>query len=259
MAGEVIGINTAIFTNTSGYQGVGFALPSNTVATVYNQLIGPEHKVTRGSIGVMFNAVPNPAIARVYGVKNGVTIADVTSGGPAEQAGLKVGDTVIAVDGKPVKTGDELVSLISSLKPGTKAKLSYVRNGKEQETTVTIADRAKLFASRLGGEEEGGGEAQPKESKLGITVRPLSAEMADRLNVPAGKGVMVQDVKAGSFADDVGISRGDVILEINKQPVNSEADFARVQSQLKSGQDVVFLVRQRGPNAGTIFLAGTLP
>jgi len=92
-------------------------------------------------------------------------------------------------------------------------------------------------------------------------VRALSKDLADRLDVAAGKGVIVQDVKAGSFAEDIGISRGDVILEVNKQPVNSEDDFNRVASGLKSGQDVVFLVRQRGAGrqGGTIFLAGTLP
>jgi serine protease Do len=139
--------------------------------------------------------------------------------------------------------------------------LGYVRNGKKEETTVTVADRAKLFASRLGEEEEGGEEAAPKQSKFGATVRPLTPEMADRLNVPSGKGVVVQEVKPGSFADDVGLTRGDVVLEINKQPVNSEEDFDHIQSSLKSGQDVVFLVRQRGGgrNDGTIFLAGTLP
>ena len=96
---------------------------------------------------------------------------------------------------------------------------------------------------------------------MGVTVRSLTPEMADRLNVPAGKGVVVQDVKPGSFRDDVGLTRGDVVLEINKQPVNSDDDFDRVQSTLRSGQDVVFLVRQRGGgrNDGTIFLAGTLP
>jgi len=89
----------------------------------------------------------------------------------------------------------------------------------------------------------------------------LTPQMADQLNVPAGKGVIVQEVKSGSFADDVGLTRGDVVLEINKQPVNSGDDFDRIQSGLKSGEDVVFLVRQRGAgrNDGTIFLAGTLP
>ena len=84
--------------------------------------------------------------------------------------------------------------------------------------------------------------------------------MADQLGIPAGKGVVVTEVKSGSFADDAGVTRGDVILEINKQPVNSDEQFRKIESQLKSGQDVVFLVRQgRGRNAGTIFLGGTLP
>ena len=261
MDGEVIGINTAILTDTNAYAGVGFALPSNTVVQVYNQLIGPEHRVQRGSIGIEFNAQENPAIARVYGVQSGITISSVVPGSPADRAGLKVGDTIVSVDGKRIKNGDELVSDIAARKPGAKVTLGYFRNGKKEEAAVTVADRAKLFASRLGEQEENGEEAAPKQSKLGVNIRPLTPEMADRLNVPAGQGVVVQDVKPGSFADDVGLTRGDVILEINKQKVNSEEDFDRIQSSLKSGQDVVFLVRQRGAgrNDGTIFLAGTLP
>jgi serine protease Do len=261
MAGEVIGINTAILTDTNAYAGVGFALPSNTVALVYNQLVSPEHRVSRGSIGIMFNALDNPAIARVYGTGSGVTISDVTPGSPAEQAGLKVGDTIVAIDGKPVKNGDELVADIAARKPDSKVTVGFIRNGKKQEVTATVADRAKLFAARLGDDDESGPEAGPKESKLGVTVRTLNQEMADRLDVPAGKGVIVQDVKAGSFAEDVGLSRGDIILEINKQTVDNEDQFTRVSGTLKSGQDVVFLVRQRGAGrqGGTIFLAGTLP
>src|SRR5215469_4231732 len=259
--GEVIGINTAILTDTNAYAGVGFALPSDTVVQVYNQLTGPEHRVQRGSIGIQFNAQENPAIARVYGVQSGITIADVVAGSPADRAGMKVGDTIISVDGKQVKNGDELVADIASRKPGSKVTLGFVRDNKKQNATLTVADRAKLFASRLGEEEEGGEEAAPKQSKLGVAVRQLTPEMADKLNVPSGKGVLVQDVKPGSFGDDIGLVRGDVILEVNKQPVNSEDDFDKLQSSLKSGQDVVFLVRQRGAgaNAGTIFLAGTLP
>src|SRR3954462_1842270 len=260
MAGEVIGINTAIFTQSYGYQGVGFAMPSSTVLTVYNQLIAPEHRVTRGSIGIEFNAIPNPAVARVYGVNDGVTVANVRPGSPADQAGLQVGDTITAMDGKPLKSGDDLVNYISSLKPGTKAKLNYVRNGKEGSTTVTIADRAKLFSDRVGDEDEEADNAQPQDTKLGVTVRNVTPDIAARLDIPANKGVIVQDVKANSFGEDIGLSRGDVILEINRQPVNSEEDFRKMQAQLKSGQDIVFLVRQgRGRNAGTIFLAGTMP
>jgi serine protease Do len=261
MAGEVIGINTAILTDTNAYAGVGFALPSNTIATVYNQLIGPEHRVSRGSIGIEFNAEENPAIARVYGVQSGVTVSSVVPGSPAEKAELKVGDTITTVDGRPVKNGDDLVADIASRKPGTKVTLGLIRNGKKQDAPVIVADRSKLFAARGGDEDEGGAEAAPKESRLGITVRGITSDMADRLDIPAGKGVIVQDVKPGSFADDTGLSRGDVVLEINKQPVNSEDDFNRIQSSFKSGQDIVFLVRQRGAGRqdGTIFLAGTLP
>ncbi len=260
MNGEIIGINTAIYTSGGGYQGVGFAMPSNTVVNVYNQLIGPDHKVMRGSIGVQFNAVANPAVARVYGVNSGVTIASVTPNGPAEKAGLKTGDTIVSVNGKPIKNGDELVADISALKPGTTAKLGYVRNGKESSAEVTIADRAKLFAARLGGEQEQGGEGQPQESKFGLTVKGITQDMANRYSMPNTKGVIVQDVKPDGFGDTAGLSRGDVILEINKQPVNNEDDYHRIESQSKSGQDVVFLVRPRGTrDNSTVFMGGTLP
>src|SRR5215467_11891117 len=222
MNSEVIGINTAIFTSGGGYQGVGFAMPSNTVVSVYNQLISPDHKVSRGSIGVEFNAVPNPAVQRVYGVSSGVTIANVTPNGPAGKAGLQTGDTIVSVNGKNVATGDELVAEISGLKPGSTANIGYVRNSKQNTAEVTIADRSKLFASRLGGEEEGGEETQPQETKLGIGVRDITPDIAERMKLPNSKGVLVQDVKPGGFGDNVGVSRGDVILEINKQPVNNE-------------------------------------
>ena len=261
MSGEVIGINTAILSDTNAYAGVGFSLPSNTVVKVYNDLIGPEHRVSRGSIGIMFNSVENPAITRVYGNGSGVTISDVVAGTPADQAGLKVGDTITTIDGKKVTKGSALVDDIASRKPGAKIEIGFIRNGKPMQTTVTVADRAKLFASRLNEDENDNDENTPKQSKFGLTVRKLTPEMAERLDMPAGKGVIVEDVKPGSFADDVNLNRGDVILEINKQPVNSEQDLARIEASLKSGQDVVFLVRPRGATQqdGTVFLPGTLP
>ncbi len=261
MNGEVIGINTAILSETNAYAGIGFALPSKTVVDVYNQLTGPEHKVSRGSIGITFDAVQNPAIARVYGTGTGVTVSSVVPGSPADQAGLKTGDTITSVDGKGVSKGNDLVSDIASRKPGSKVKLAFIRNGKAQDATVTIADRAKLFAARLGEDQDNDDESAPKQSKFGVTVRKVTPEMAERLDMPQGRGVIVQDVKPGSFAEDVNLGRGDIILEVNKQPVNSEDDLARIESSLKSGQDVVFLVRQRGSSRqdGAIFDAGTLP
>jgi serine protease Do len=197
----------------------------------------------------------------VYGGGSGVTLSNVISGSPAADAGLKVGDTITSIDGKPIASGDELVNEISGRKPGTKTRMGYIRNGQKGEATVTVGSRSKLFGSRLGLEDEGGEQAQPQESKLGVTVDTITPDIAQKLELPSSKGVVVTDVKPGSFADDVGLSRGDVILEVNKQPANTTDDFTRIVSQYKSGQDVVFLVRpaRSGKNGGTAFLGGTLP
>jgi serine protease Do len=258
MNSEVVGINTAIYTQGAGSQGVGFAMPSHTVIDVYNQLIGSEHKVTRGSIGVGFNASANPVVARVYGVKEGVTVSSVSPDGPAEKAGLKVGDTIVAINGQKVTDGNDLVNKITAEKPGSKVRITYVRGGKEDSTTVAVADRAKLYADRNPSEEDQSpADAQPVDTKLGVTVRNLTSDIAQRLGISAGRGVLIQDVKPNSFAEDIGLGKGQVILEVNRIPVNNEEEFRRVQSQLKSGQDVVFLVQQgRG---GAVFLGGTLP
>jgi serine protease Do len=261
MEGEVIGINTAIYTESSGYQGVGFAMPSNTIAQVFNQLVSPAHKVERGSIGITFSAETSPAVTRMYGGGRGIIVQDVTSGGPAAQAGIKPGDAIISVGGKTVTTGDELVADVSSHHPGDKLKIGYLRNGKQEETTVIVADRQKLFGAQLGTNEEENEEQAPKEGKLGVTVKAIPAAVAKRLNLQPNQGVMVFDVKPGGFADSVQISRGDVILEIDRQPVNDPETFAKIESELKSGQDVVFVVRQagQGREATNTFLGGTLP
>jgi serine protease Do len=260
--GEIIGINTAIYTQSYGYQGVGFALPSNTVASVYNQLIGPEHRVARGSIGVEFNAQPNPSVERVYGVKSGVIITNVIANGPAAKAGLQTGDAITAVNGRQVKTGDELVGEISNTRPGSTVKLTYFRNGKQDDANVLVADRMKLFGARLGlTDDQPEEDDTPKETKLGITVRDITPDIGSRLGVAPGKGVQVTDVKPDSFGDSIQVERGDVILEINKQPVTDAATFGRLQSQFKTGQDVVLLVRKRGStkDMGPVFLGGVLP
>lgn len=261
MNGEVIGINTAIYTESQGYQGVGFAMPSNTVAKVYNSLIGPEHKVTRGSIGIEFGRDPNAALMRYSGVKNGVIVQSVSPNGPAAQAGVQVGDAITSINGKTINTGDELVNEISETAPGSKVKLGIVRDKKPMDVTVTIGDRNKLWGSRLGLEEEQPEEEAPKESKLGVNVKNLTPAQAQTLNLPKGQGVQVTDVKPGGFADSVGLSRGDIILQMNRQNIPDEATFTKLQGTLKSGQDVVFLVRPRGVgrDTSTVFLAGTLP
>jgi serine protease Do len=261
MEGEVIGINTAIYTESSGYQGVGFAMPSNTIASVFNQLVSSTHKVERGSIGISFSAEPSPAVTRMYGGGKGVVVQDVTPGGPASQAGLKPGDAIVSVGGKSVNTGDELVSEVSSRHPGEKLKIGYLRNGKQEEVTVAVADRQKIFGTQLGTGEDENEQQVPKEGKLGMTVKPVPAAAAKRLNLQPNQGVLVIDVKPGSFADTVQLTRGDVILEVNKQPIGDPDTLAKIESGLKSGQDVVFVVRQAGQGREAInsFLGGTLP
>ncbi|MGA3225475.1 MAG: trypsin-like peptidase domain-containing protein [Acidobacteriaceae bacterium] len=259
MADQVIGVNTAILTQSAGYEGIGFAMPSNTVIGVYNDLIGPEHKVIRGSIGVQFQASLNPAVQRVYGFKSGVLVNQVTPHGPADQAGLKAGDIITTVDGKPIKDGDALVTDIAARKPGSTVHLGYVRGGQTSTASLTIADRAKLYAAQPvspGGDN--GPESAPNasEGKLGITVEPVPAALASK----GIKGVLVTQVKPGSFADESGLTSGLVITEINRQPVTSMDQFQSLVSGLKPGQDVGFrVVDSRNPTAGGTYLGGTLP
>ena len=263
MNAEVIGINTAIYTQSFGYQGVGFAMPSNVVRDVYEQLRTGNHKVARGSIGVEFSAVPNPAVLRIYGAKNGVPITNVRPDSPAAKAGLQGEDTITAVNGKPIKNGEELVSLISATHPGNKLNLTYLRNGQEKQATVVVADREKLFGDRTdqsSNDDTPDDSSQPAPTKLGVTVKAVSPEMAERMGTSEGQGVQVVDVKPGSFADDLQLQPGLIILKVNKQPVNSEEEFRKITSQLKSGQDVVFLVHAgRGSSGGNTFISGTLP
>jgi serine protease Do len=259
MADQVIGVNTAILTQSAGYEGIGFAMPSNTVIGVYNDLIGPEHKVIRGSIGVQFQASLSPAVQRVYGFKSGVLVNAVTPHGPADQAGLKAGDIITTVEGKPMKDGDALVTDIAARKPGTTVHLGYVRAGQTATATLTIADRAKLYAAQpVSQNGENGPESAPNasEGKLGVTVEAVPPALASK----GIHGVLVTQVKPGSFADESGLAPGLVITEINRQAVSSIDQFQSLVSALKPGQDVGFrVVDSRNPTAGGTYLGGTLP
>jgi len=263
MAGEVIGVNTAIYTQSAGNEGIGFAMPSNTVVDVYNQLIAPDHKVVRGSIGISFQPNPPSAVARVYGFKSGVIISAIGSGQPAAKAGLKQGDIITTIDGRPVKDGDDLVAIISVKKPGSTVDIGYIRNGQQAHTTVTIGDRDKVIAAMnaADGQEGEGNEAPPNgnssPAKLGITVQDLPQ------GAPAGlHGVLIESVKPGSFADEIGVGsfQGGVIVSVNRHPVRNVQDFQTIVSGLHSGDDVVLeIINPQRPNGGNSLLGGTLP
>ena len=258
MNGEVVGVNTAIYTQSAGYQGIGFAMPSNTVVSVYNDLISPDHKVVRGSIGIEFREGLSSAVNRVYGFKNGVLVQEVQNGGPADKAGLKPGDIITTVDGRGIKDGDDLVNEIASRRPGSSIRLGYIRDGQQQDTTVTVGDRDKVFAElnnpQPENNPEGGGGAG--ETKLGVVVHDIPQTMASKIHA---SGVLVDSVRTGSFADLNGMEPGLVITHVNRQPTPTKDQFDAVVSKLKSGDDVVFeVVDPNHPDQGINFIAGTL-
>ena len=263
MDGQVIGMNTAIYTQSAGNEGIGFAMPADTIANVYNQLIGPEHKVVRGSIGITFQAVMSSAVGHVYGFKNGVIISSVTPGFPADKAGLKPGDIIVSIDGRPIKGGDDLISDIAGRKPGSTATLGYINHdGKHESATVTIADRAAMMAALNNGNSPSGNANGPQENgttKLGMGVSNVPPEMASKAGISGG--VLIRSIRPGSFADGLqGLAPGEVILQMNRQPITNVQQFQELASKLKSGDDVVFLVIDpQHANMGNEYVGGTLP
>lgn len=261
MKGQVIGVNTAIYTETGGFQGMGFAMPANTVIGVYNQLIGPEHKVIRGSLGIQFQENLPPAVAHVYGFTSGVLISSVVPGTPAQKAGLKAGDIITSVNGQPIKNGDDLVNVITAKKPGSSVTLGYIDNGQHKTADVGVISRTeleKLLKSGGAGEGSPGGPGVAGPVKLGITVSDLPQGAPADLH-----GVLIQSVQPGSFADrQLGLAgaQGMVITAINRHPVNNVAEFRAIVAGLKPGDDVALqLVNPQDPSGGTSYVGGTLP
>jgi serine protease Do len=261
MDGEVIGMNTAIYTQSMGSQGVGFAMPSNIIANVYNMLIGPEHKVVRGSIGISFQSSTSSAVGRIYGFKNGIIVSTVTPNGGAAKAGIKPGDVIVSIDGRQIKDGDDLVNDISGRKVGSTVKLGYLRDGKQGTADVTIGDRAKTYADLMG--DTGDDDNSPQESdagqtKLGITVAAIPPSVAQKTGI--SRGVIVMSVRPGSFADEIGLGKGAIITEINKKAVTDEASYKSIVSGLKSKDDVVFVIHSPlRKDSGNSYVGGTLP
>ncbi len=260
--GEVIGINTAIISSGGGYEGLGFAMPSNVAVDVYNHII-KTGKVTRGSIGITFNE--NDVISRAYGAKEGgVVVGEVQPGGPAGKAGIKEDDIIIAIDGKPIKNGEELVAIVASSPVGRQLKLKVVRDGKTMDIPVSVADRSEVFKETLA-ENRGETEESPKGTEVlfGISVANISPEERKQLDLGYGGGVRVTNVEPGSFADDIQMARGDIIMSINRKPVASTQDVRQIQRELKPGSDVAFRVMRKVPGSRqpwrSVLLAGVLP
>ena len=268
--GEVIGINTMIASRSGGYQGIGFAMPINTAAKVYNQIIRTGH-VTRGSIGVSFR--PSEVardLLRAYGAKQGVFVQAVEPNGPADKAGLRAEDIITSINGKTITNGEELVELVADSPVGTNLSVNYLRDHKPQHTNIVVGDRSKIFPKELarnGAVPDEGGEPgdTATQARFGLGIRNLTQPLRDNLGFKEHGGVLVESVEPGSFAEDIGFAPKDVIVAANQQPVTSTEDFQRIQKSLKAGDAVAFRVYRNlgtgraGSGWQSLFLAGTMP
>ena len=260
MAGQVIGINTAIITGGRGYEGVGFAMPATTAINVYDQLV-KSGRVTRGSIGVSFqeDLGTNQITLKSLGAPYGVVIEGVEPGSPAEKAGLKGGDVITNINGTVVKNGNDLVNPIASAPIGSKVKIEYYRDKQKKDTTAVVEDRTRVFPNTDSRVSDKPGEPAPAE--FGLHVESLTPERAQKVGVEGVKGVVVSEVEPASFAEDINFAPGDVISEVNGQSVTSTSDYRSAISKLKPGDNVVFKVLRHGFNDRimTVFLPGVVP
>jgi serine protease Do len=231
--GEVIGINTAIVAEG---QGLGFAIPINLAKWVADQLMA-KGRVVRGWLGVVIQEI-TPEIAETIGVKEGILVSQVAPGSPAERAGLKVGDIIVAVDGEKLREVRELQFRIMKTPPGTEITLTIIRGGKEQTIKAKVGEMP---------EEVSFGQPREQVGELGLSLRDLSPEEVSRFGV---KGVFVDGVAPGSLAQRSGLRRGDIILAVNNEPVESLSQFNEKIDRARNEQRtrVLLLIRRGGNN-----------
>src|SRR5277367_5813286 len=244
--GELVGINTAIITHGSGgSEGIGFAVPVNLARNVMDQIL-KNGKVTRAYLGILPQDV-TPTMAKAFGEKEakGVVVGDVTASSPAQEAGVQRGDIIQELNGKPVADSNQLRMTISMMEPGTTVNLKLIRNGSPRELPVKLAEMPTETAKVKTGEEG------VEKAMDGVEVSNLNPQISEQLNLPPStKGVVVADVDPASKMAEAGLQKGDVIEEVNHQPVKNVSEF---QSAVrKGGSDPLFLVNREGR---TLFIA----
>ncbi|MEP6849975.1 MAG: DegQ family serine endoprotease [Acidobacteriota bacterium] len=253
--GELIGINSQILSPggaQGGNIGIGFSIPSNMAKTVMEQLL-KDGKVHRGMLGINIQNISDDT-AKALELKSttGVLVSNVQSGSAADKAGVKRGDIITEINGEKIEDSNVLRNKVAGTAPGTSIKLMIVRDGNPREVTATL-DEFNSDAKKTGAEQgdDGGPGKLTENGRLGLSLEPLSAQIAKQLGIDANAGGMVvTEVDPSGAAAEEGIARGDVILEINKQQVNSAVE---VQAALdkSSGKPVLILINRRGQ---TIFL-----
>lgn len=237
--GELVGINTAIFSQTGGYQGVGFAVPTSMSKPIYESLV-KNGKVVRGFLGVSIQDL-NQDLAKSFGLKDakGALISDVKDDGPASQGGLKQGDIITAYQGVPVEDAVTLQRQVTKTAVGAKVTIRVIREGHEKDLAVTVGEQPD--STKIAKAETG----EADYAFAGVAVQELDRNTAKELGVK-GKGVVVTAVEPDSGAEKAGVMRGDVIREINRQPVKSVKEFEKVSSRLKKGENALILIDRRG-------------
>jgi len=250
LRGEVVGINSQIYSRTGGFMGLSFAIPIDVAMDIQQQLRA-SGKVTRGRIGVGIQAVTKE-MAESFGLPkaSGALVNAVEPGSPAEKAGIQVSDVVLRFDGKPINSADDLVRLVGNTKPGAKVQLQVWRGKATRDLTVTIGEmsdeRAAARAPRRGAPGKPPAD-NGTVSKLGMTLSDLREEQLKELKVTAG--VFVEE--ANGAAARAGIRRGDVIIAINNQSIKSVEQFSQLIGQFEKGRSVALLVRRAG---GSIYV-----
>jgi serine protease Do len=253
--GRLVGINTAIISRSGGNQGIGFAVPINMARNVLERLVSGG-KISRGYLGILPQDI-DADLARQFGLadQSGALVGDVLPGAPAAKAGLKSGDVIVAIDGKPITDAHTLQLTVSQISPGTTVAVKIIRNGFSKTVNVLLAE---LPGSEVAANDQDNSNSGPATADAldGVTVADLDPQVRDQLHVPEGiNGALVTEVSSDSNSADAGLQPNDLLVEINRQPVSSADDAVRLCKAARGEHILVKVWRRNGSYAGTRFLS----